>query len=107
MPSTVSLYISDTMEREAIKLYLEQLLGQKMKERHVRAIGVNAGYHGLPKIFIEEGKSYSDLEPGAPRERVIAIFEAAFFCVCTASRGAGEDMPYLFHRQDVFHVEYK
>jgi len=95
------------MEREEIKKYLEQLLGQMMKDKHVRAIGVNARYHGLPKMLIEEGKSYSDLEPEAPRELVIAIFEAAFFCVCTASRGAGEGMPYLFHRQDVYNVEYK
>jgi hypothetical protein len=95
------------VEREKIKKYLEQLLGQKMKDRHVRAIGVNAGYHGLPKMLIEEGKSYRDLEPGAPGERVIAIFEAAFFCVCTVSRGAGEGMPYLFHRRDVYKVEYK
>ena len=95
------------MEREKIKKYLEQLLGQKMKDLHIRAIGVNARYHGVPKRLIEEGQTYRDLEPGAPPERVIAIFEAAFFCVCTPSRGAGEGMPYLFHRQDVYHVEHK
>ena len=102
-----SRVISDVMEREEIRKYLEQLLGQKMKDKPVRAIGVNTRYHSQPKMLIEEGNFYSDLEPGAPRERVIAIFEAAFFCVCTASRGTGEGMPYLFHRQDVYHVEHK
>jgi hypothetical protein len=96
-----------SMEREEIKTYLEKLLGQKMKDRHVRAIGVNASYHGTPKVLIEEGQTCRYLEPGAPAEQVLAIFEADFFCVCTASRGAGKGMPYLFHRHDVYRVIYK
>ncbi|MDD3732388.1 MAG: hypothetical protein PHU88_08450 [candidate division Zixibacteria bacterium] len=94
------------MSCEEIKKYLEQLLGQKLKDRPIRAIGVNPRYHGLPKRLIEEGGIYDNLEPGAPSERVLAIFEGTLFCVCTTGRGAGTGMPYLFHREDIYTVEY-
>ena len=96
-----------SMERERIKTYLENLLGKKMKDRPVSALEVNPRYHDSPRLRIEEGRPCAGLEPGAPAETVLGIFEAEFFCVCTAERGAGKGMPYLFHRQDVTGVEYR
>jgi len=89
-----------------MKTYIENLLGKKMKDKHIKMLGVNPRYHASPKLFIEEGQPCANLEPEAPTEMVLAIFEADFFCVCTVERGAGQGMPYLFHRQDVFNVEY-
>ncbi|MFZ5980088.1 MAG: hypothetical protein ACOYVF_05600 [Candidatus Zixiibacteriota bacterium] len=95
------------MDQDQIKTYLENLLGKKMKNRPIRALDVNPRYHGSPKLHIEEGQPCAGLEPGAPGEIVLGIFEADFFCVCTAGRGAGKGIPYLFHRQDVLNVSYR
>lgn len=92
-------------EYERVKKYVECLLGHRVRERKIRAVGVNPLYHRQPKRLIEVGKYYSDLEPGAPREQVLAIFETTLFCVCTPTRGAGHGVPYLFTRESVYRVE--
>jgi hypothetical protein len=95
----------DDKEFGAIKEYLESLTGQKVLDKKIRALGVNPPYHGQPKKLIEVGKYYSELEPGAPSEQVIAILESKSFCVCTPTRGAGNGMPYIFTRDTVYLVE--
>ncbi len=95
----------DDDEREKIRQYLENLTGQKVSDRKIRALGVNPPYHGQPKRLIEVGKSYADLEPGAPSEEILAIFESKSFCVCTATRGTGTGLPYFFTRDTVYRLE--
>jgi hypothetical protein len=87
-----------------IKAYLEKFLGHKISNRRIAAIGVNPLYHGQAKRLIEVGRVYADLEPGSPADQVVAIFETKLFCVCTANRGAGQGMPYMFTRDTVYDV---
>ena len=91
-------------ELDKLKSYLENLLGHPITDKRIKAIGVNPLFHGQSKQLIEVGQFYSDLEPGAPEEQVIAIFETKLFCVCTPQRGGGEGLPYFFTRQTVYEV---
>lgn len=95
----------DDHEYQNIKNYLEDLTGKKVRGKKIRALGVNPLYHGQSKRLIEVGKYYADLEPEAPAEQVVAIFETTLFCVCTPSRGAGQGLPYFFTRESVYIVE--
>lgn len=93
------------MDREQIKAYLENDLDMKVKARAIRCIDVNPSQHAQPPLHIEVGKLCANLEPEAPPERVLAIFDATVFLVCTATRGAGVGLPYFFAREDVRRVE--
>lgn len=92
--------------RERIRTYLEQLTGVKVRDRKVKGIRVNPSQHSLPPLHIEVGKVCANLEPEAPPEKVLAIFEATVYLVCTATRGAGQGLPYFFAREDVTKVEF-
>lgn len=96
--------ISDE-EREKIKEYLEGYVQGKVREKKIKSMRVNMSYKGRPYVVIEVGKYYSDLEPGAPREQVIAIFESESFLVCTRERGAMHGPPYYFIRENVREVK--
>jgi len=95
----------DERERQRIAEYLTKLVSRPIRDKRIKAIVVNPLHHGLPKRRIEVGQSYADLEPGAPSQRVIAIFESDSFLVCTPERGAGDGLPYIFTRQEVKSVE--
>ncbi len=95
--------ISDE-ERLKIQAYLEGSVLGKVRDRKIRSIRVNMSYKQQPHLIIEVGKSYSDLEPGAPDQQVIAIFESDSFLVCTRERGAGQGLPYYFIRANVREV---
>ena len=92
------------LELTEIKRYLEQTLGHEIMDKRIEAIGINPPYHGQSKRLIRVGTTYADLEPGAPEEQVIAIFETKLFCVVTKTRGAGTGLPYFFTRDTVFEV---
>ncbi len=94
----------DEARYEEIKGYIEKLTGQKVHAKKISAIGVNPPYHGQPKRLIEVGNIYADLEPGAPPEEILAIYESKSFCVCTAERGALKGLPYFFTRDTVYEV---
>lgn len=94
------------MDREQIKRYLEEDLEIKVKERAIRSIRVNPSQHAQPPLHIVVGKVCANLEPGAPPEQVLAIFDATTFLVCTATRGAGVGLPYFFAREDVRKIEF-
>jgi hypothetical protein len=91
--------------REEIRAGLEKSLGVAVRKKPIKSIGVNPRQRSIPKMIIEVGKKYRDLEPGSPEEEVIAIFESTLFCVCTVSRGTGGSLPYFFLREDVFSVK--
>ncbi len=95
----------DDKRHEEIRLYLEKLLKNKVLKKKIRAIVVNPLYHGSPKRKIEVGNYYADIEPEAPRQKVVAIFESRPFVVCTEERGAGEGLPYFFTREEVRRVD--
>ncbi len=92
-------------EREGIRLYLEKLTGVQVRDVVIKSIDVNPAYHSLPPMRITVGEVCANLEPEAPPEMVVAIFEAPSFLVCTHTRGAGEGLPYIFTRPEVQHVE--
>ncbi len=94
----------DEARYNEIKRYIEKLTGQKIRDKRIRALGVNPPYHGVPKRLIEVGKSYTDLEPGSPPEEILAIYESKSFCVCTAERGALTGLPYFFTRDSIYKV---
>ncbi len=94
----------DENRYEEIRRYIEKLTGQPVRDKKIRAIGVNPPYHGSPKRLIEVGKIYADLEPGSPPEEILAIYESKSFCVCTAERGALKGLPYFFTRDTVYEV---
>ena len=87
-----------------IKTYIERMTGHRVRDKKIRAIGVNPLYHGTPKRLLEVGRYYADLEPGAPAQKIVAIFETTLFCVCTPERGAGTGLPYFFTRESVYTV---
>jgi len=91
---------------EEILKYLRETMKAPVREKRIRAITVNPSNHWQPKMHIEVGKYYSNLEYGSPSELVVAIFESTVFYVCTPTRGAGQGLPYLFAREDVKQVEY-
>ncbi len=95
--------ISDE-ERLKIQAYLEGSVLGKVRDRKIKSIRVNMSYRQQPYLIIEVGKYYSDLEPGAPNQQVIAIFESDSFLVCTRERGAGQGLPYYFIRENVREV---
>lgn len=95
----------DDKEYQKLKENVERLIGQKITQKRITALGVNPPYHGQPKRLIEVGKACADLEPGAPAEEVIAIFESRAYCVCTPSRGGGQGLPYFFTRDAVYLVK--
>ena len=95
--------ISDE-ERLKIRAYLEGTVLGKIRDREIKSIRVNMSYKRQPYLIIEVGKYYSDLEPGAPNQQVVAIFESDSFLVCTRERGAGQGLPYYFVRENVREV---
>jgi hypothetical protein len=92
--------ISDE-ERLKIQAYLEGVVLGEIRDRKIKSIRVNMSYKRQPYLIIEVGKHYSDLEPGAPNQQVVAIFESDSFLVCTRERGAGQGLPYYFIRDNV------
>jgi len=99
------LITSDQYEK--MRAAIEKLIGVNVSSRKIKSIGVNPRARQLPKMTIEVCGIYSDLEPQAPRETVLAIFEATLFCVCTETRNGIDAPPYFFLREDVFNVEYE
>lgn len=93
------------VEREEIRQYLKDLVQEEVKDPNIRSIVVNPLYRSQPVMKIEVGKYYSELEPGCPREKVIAIFESKAFLVCTKERGAGHNLPYIFTRDTVRKID--
>ena len=92
-------------KRERIREAIETLIQVDVSSKKIKSIGVNSRARHLPKMTIKVGVSYTELEPGAPSEAVIAIFESKLFCVCTESRNGIDAPPYYFLREDVFAVE--
>jgi len=90
---------------ENIRKYLEKLIGVKVRNRKIKAIGIRSKYRWQSDMYVEVGKYYSNLEPNSPKEQVTAIFESTVFCVCTPERGMLKGLPYLFSREDVYKVE--
>ncbi len=90
--------------QDELRVYLEQLLGQKVGAAYISAIYVNPPYHGQNKRWIEVGKAYRDLEPGRDLEPVLAIFESKAFLLVTESRGNLRDVPIIFTRNTVLQV---
>ncbi len=91
---------------EDIYEYLKGTMKAPLRERRIRGVVVNPANHWQPKMHIEVGKFYSDLEYGAPEEQVLAIFESTVFYVCTPTRGGGKGCPYLFAKEDVKKVAF-
>jgi len=52
-------------------------------------------------MHIEVGSQCANLEPDAPSQLVVAIFESRSFIVCTPDHGTGKGMPYFFTRDEV------
>ena len=93
------------MDREEIRNYLVRDLEMKIKDRRIRSLKVNPSQHAQPPLHIVVGQTCAHLEPDAPPEEVLAIFDTTVFLVCTATRGAGVGLPYFFARGDVRQVE--
>jgi len=85
---------------------LEKMLRVKIQDKGIKAIHVNSRYHWQPKMHIEVGKYYSNLEFESPSEKVVAILESPSFIVITEQRGMKDGMPYLFLHDDVRKVEF-
>ena len=92
-------------ERKQIADYLAKLVERPVRDNRIKAVEVNPLYHGSRRRRIEVGQYYTDLEPGAPSQLVVAIFESDSFLICTPERGYGEGVPYIFTRQEVKGVE--
>jgi hypothetical protein len=98
----------DEKRLKEIKQHLEKLTGTSIRSKRIRSINVNPSSHHLPKMTIEVGQVCKTLEPDAPPEKVLAIFESTLFMVVTETRGFGGGLPYFFFRGDVKDVrEYQ
>lgn len=89
---------------ESLRQRLMKDFGLKIQPKAIRAIKVNSSYHWQPPLYIEVGRTCSDLEQNGPREEIIAIFESTAFLVCTPDHGVERGMPHFFSRQDVRRV---
>lgn len=94
----------DKQKHQELLEYLRKTMKVSVKEKRIKAITVNSANHWQPKMHIEVGRCYRDLEKDAPCEKVTAIFESTVFYVCTATRGDMTGFPYLFARPDVKQV---
>ena len=92
-------------ELDEIRLHLEKQLNIRIRKKHIKALTVYPTHQQIPNMHIEVGKSYRNLEPGAPPDNVLAIFESVSFLVCTQKRGIEEGLPYFFAREDARKVE--
>jgi len=91
---------------EKMRAAVEKLIDVKVSAKKIKSIGVNPRARHLPKFKIEVDCTYSDLEPNAPAEKILAIYEATLFCVCTENRNGIDAPPYFFLREDVYSVDY-
>jgi len=94
----------DKQKHNELLEYLSKTMKVHVKDKRIKAITVNSANHWQPKMHIEVGQYYRDLEKDAPREKVTAIYESTIFYVCTATRGDMTGFPYLFARPDVKRV---
>lgn len=92
-------------EYQRIKKYLKEGLGIDIYKGRIRSIKVNPMQRWQPKLHIEVGKFYNDLNIERIPEQALAIFESMAFCVCTPENGGGKGQPYFFTRQEVLQVE--
>jgi len=96
----------DIKKIEELRRQLEKKMRIKIKPKLIRKIYVNPASHLIPPLDIEIGKIVKNLEPDAPPEEIIAIFDSTTFLVCTQSRGIDQPLPYFFAREDVLKVEF-
>ena len=90
---------------ETLRLKLENSMkGVKIRRKKIKAIRVNSSFHWQPPLYIEVDSYCKNLEKDSPNEKIIAIFEAASFMVCTYERGYNKGLPYFFGREDVRQV---
>jgi len=92
-------------ELDKMRLRLEKQLNIRIRKKHIRALTVYPTHQQIPNMYIEVGKTYRNLEPAAPPDQVLAIFESVSFLVCTKKRGIDEGLPYFFAREDARKVE--
>ena len=90
---------------EKVRSDLEDYIGVRISKKRIKSIEVNPRQRSLPRMVIEVGKKHGGLEPGAPSEEIIAIYESTLFCVCTPARGINGTEPYYFLREDVISVK--
>ena len=91
-------------ELEHLRVRLEKTLNTKIRPKKIKAIRVNPTAQWQPPLYIEVDGYCRNLEKGSPNEKIIAIFEAVSFIVCTPERGFDNDLPYFFSREDVRQV---
>lgn len=91
----------DKQKHKELLEYLRKVMKVHVQDKRIRAITVNPANHWQPKMHIEVGRSYRNLEKDAPLEIVTAIFESTVFYVCTTTRGDMTGFPYMFARPDV------
>ena len=92
-------------ELDELRLRLEKQLNIRIRKKYIRALTVYPTHQQIPNMYIEVGRSYRNLEAGAPPDKVLAIFESVSFLVCTRTRGIEEGLPYFFAREDARKVE--
>ncbi|MCP4633680.1 MAG: hypothetical protein GY855_12195 [candidate division Zixibacteria bacterium] len=92
------------IELEELRQSLEKALEIKIRPKKIKAIDVNPSAHWQPRMYIEVGKSYANLEKDSPPEKVEAILDSSTFLVCTRERGINTTLPYFFIREDVKQV---
>ena len=95
----------DAEKREELRCYLEGLVKRPVSPTVIHAIKVNPLYHGSSPQLIEVGGRHADMEPDAPLETVLAIFESKSFLVVTEERGHFSGLPYIFTREEVRNVD--
>ena len=92
-------------EIDQLRGQLEESMDIKIRARRIKFIEINPTQQSLPRMHVEVGGYYGNLEPGSPPEQVLAIFESTVFLVCTRNRGVEKGLPYFFAREDIRRVE--
>jgi hypothetical protein len=91
-------------EFEVLRRKLEEMFGERVSNRSIRALRVNSGYRWQPPLHVEVGQYCASLTPNGPPEEIVAIFESRSFLVCTPDHGAKNGSPFIFTRADVKQV---
>ncbi len=92
------------VEWEELRAKLDKQLKPDVKKRRIKAIKINSAYHWQPPLYIEVGKKVGPLEPDAPPELIVAIYESSAFMVVTPKHGYDEGLPHFFAKEDVQQV---
>src|SRR5579872_2564895 len=89
-----------------IRSYVAEIYARPLSTKNIQVLCVDTVFAGKGRI--EVGQLLDPRIAHTLQERVVAIFASKAlnqYLVCTTHRGAWQDMPYIFGKREVTHVQ--